>query len=540
MRTLIAFFVLALACSLAVGGEKGNANGKKWRWTPPYKDDPAVIAKLKTLGENTAAWIGPVKVEGLPEAYRKSGRMGKGPFTRGYCLKMPYAPDRKTAFYCGQDHNLPHYNDAWEYHLGSNTWHCLTPPDGGNTINAWRSWPGALKKEKDPARRKEIEARITKWMKANVKFEKGYLQTRVNDGPVFAWHTWDGLTYDPRTGKMYWAVLDDQKTQEHYLRAWCKYTGRDFEVERKKLKPGIGMWAFDPGTRKWARWLGGKPHPRMRGMGCTLQYIPDVKKIIYYNAAFNIAGGELSMWSYDAVADKWAQMNPTSAKGAKGLWNMLTKTKEIPYSELQAAYSAKHKTMVTVHGKNVYRYDIRKNQWSRGNQGKEHPSIAAHDNHTVFDYDSANDLFLLLQPRKKPVTFWAYSLTKDEWTELKPEGAGPPAGLLKGYYDPGHNVFLATDRGKVWVYRYRKAAAKSPVAKPKPAAPKKAAAAAPAPARKAPARTPKQVCTGWFSAARNYRRVGMLADARRCLKNIISTYPKSEWARQARSELGKL
>jgi DNA-binding beta-propeller fold protein YncE len=53
-------------------------------------------------------------------------------------------------------------------------------------------------------------------------------------------------------------------------------------------------------------------------------------------------------------------------------------------------------------------------------------------------------------------------------------------------------------------------------------------------------RTPRQVCTGWFSSARNYRKVGMLADARRCLSNIVKTYPDTEWAVRARRELSSL
>jgi sugar lactone lactonase YvrE len=53
-------------------------------------------------------------------------------------------------------------------------------------------------------------------------------------------------------------------------------------------------------------------------------------------------------------------------------------------------------------------------------------------------------------------------------------------------------------------------------------------------------RAPKQVCTGWFSAANNYKKVGMIADARRCLNNIIKAYPDTEWAARARRELKSL
>jgi hypothetical protein len=59
-------------------------------------------------------------------------------------------------------------------------------------------------------------------------------------------------------------------------------------------------------------------------------------------------------------------------------------------------------------------------------------------------------------------------------------------------------------------------------------------------ARKLSKRSAKQVCTGWFSSARNYKRIGMKKDARRCLNNIIKAYPDSEWAAQAKSELSSL
>ena len=53
-------------------------------------------------------------------------------------------------------------------------------------------------------------------------------------------------------------------------------------------------------------------------------------------------------------------------------------------------------------------------------------------------------------------------------------------------------------------------------------------------------RSPEQVCTGWFSAARNYARNGMTDDARRCLNNIVSGYPGTDWAAKAAAELARL
>ncbi len=57
---------------------------------------------------------------------------------------------------------------------------------------------------------------------------------------------------------------------------------------------------------------------------------------------------------------------------------------------------------------------------------------------------------------------------------------------------------------------------------------------------KTAARSPEQVCTGWFSAASNYRKVGMKEDARRCLSNIVRAYPDTEWAARARAEMSRL
>ena len=141
-----------------------------------------------------------------------------------------------------------------------------------------------------------------------------------------------------------------------------------------------------------------------------------------------------------------------------------------------------------------------------------------------------------------PGHIWSYSVKEKKWTKNKIKGPPGPKSRLIGYWDPVRNVMVVDSRGKVWVCRYRKATAKPPAAKPVPAAPKTSASAPPPPAPKTPARkrTPGQICTGWFSAARNYKSAGMLADARRCLRNITRDYPKSEWARKARQELAKL
>jgi hypothetical protein len=40
--------------------------------------------------------------------------------------------------------------------------------------------------------------------------------------------------------------------------------------------------------------------------------------------------------------------------------------------------------------------------------------------------------------------------------------------------------------------------------------------------------------------ARNYRSAGLVAEARRCLGNIVRDYPGTEWAARAREEMRRL
>jgi hypothetical protein len=561
LRSTLVATILAIMASASLAAENGKADNKNRRWTPPYKDDPKIVAQLKALGDNESVRLAKPKVTGLTGGWKKSSRFAQGPFTRDYCTKMPYASDRKTALYCGQGHNDPHYNDAWEYHLGSNTWHCLSMPDGGSTETYWRNyWTKVYGRngkgiEKNEAKRKAMKGKIKAWAQRNLVIKDGYLQTSKNGFPVFQWHTWDGLTYDPITGRMHWAFLGGE-AQKGNLKKYCKAVGKNFNEEVKKTKPYLGLCSFDPGTRKWSVTFRKDPMPRMRGMGGFLHYLPDQMKVIWYVSASNVTPGDYDMWSWDLLTDKWTKLKPN---GGKSIRELVLKAKVAPPEELQVAYSPKHKKLVAVMGKFVYTYDVVKNEWKRVAENKE---VHAYDSHTVFDYDSANDVFILVQPQHSHATyspvkyhnhnkgFFAFSLNTMKWETLTPKGAGtfrkPKYEALKGYYDPEHNVFVISAQG-VWAYRYKRPAkkkAEAPASKPKrtlvETAPFRTPLSAARPERSRRVRTPKQVCTGWFSSARNYRKVGMLADARRCLNNIVKTYPDTEWAVRARQELSSL
>jgi hypothetical protein len=423
---------------------------------PPYQNDPQIVKLLENLGDNTSIWLPPPKIAGLPAEYQDDAYLNRGPFTRGYGAKMPYAPDRRTAMYCGCDHNLPHYNDCWEFHLGSNTWHCLTPPDGGCGRWVWfdAKFPLLRHEEQDPRKLADLTARCRRFVEAHVTYENGYFQTRNNGGPVMAWHTWDGPTYEPRVKKLYWAVLDGDWTHSEYMELFCKVTGKDFATEKKKLKPGLGMWQFDPATCRWSKWLGAQPHPRMAGMGGTLTYIPALGRIVWYTVSTNVSPHEYAMWSYDAVSDRWADLKPNGGQDLGAA--LCTRQNRAPLCEQATAYSEKHDKLVAVRGAKAFLYDPLKNEWLAGGAEDQDYGVCGYDSVSTFAYDSTNDVFLLAN--QNTGRMWAYSIAANKWEQIEPKGAGAVKGRIKGYYDPEHNVLVLCDRGPVLVYRYRKAA----------------------------------------------------------------------------------
>jgi len=455
MKTALLTVFVAFSCSLALSAES-KAPAKK-----PYKDDPAILALLKGLGEGSSLFLPAMKTvgEGMNMVHSFAKR---GPKVRDYGNKLAYAPDRQTAMYCGANHGAPsRLNDASEYHLGSNTWHLISPPAGGDHGRVGRA-RGAIKKGKNVEKQK---AWLKKWYTDNVKVKDGYLQTFANGGPVEPWHTWDGIAYDQQAKCMVWAVLDTDVTeakrrvQVGKTRNYAKYTGQDADKLIAQLKPSSSMYMYDPEKKRWKRQMGKGPFPFMRGMGGSLIYISDLKKTIWYCAAQNVTPTDFAMWGYDASTNTWQDMKPNGGKGVRGLVFGKDKAAPAPKGEIQMAYSSKHKTLLAVSQGGTWAYDVVKNQWKKMCEDKENK---AHDATTVFVYDSNADVFLLLNAPDR----WgskrilrAYSLETNKWTTITPKGKmviRPKYCGNAGYYDTKHNVFVVyNSTNKIWVYRHK-------------------------------------------------------------------------------------
>lgn len=405
--------------------------------TVPYRDDSEVVRVIEALPPGASAILPNFTVEGesLDESLRKVYR--NGPQRRDYCNKMVYAPDRGTALYAGANHGVPHvFNDAWEFHLRSNSWHLLFPPDGGDHRRL-TSAIGSIRKGRNVSKNKAF---LRRWFTDNVRLKDGTLQTK-NGGPIRPWHTWDGLTYDRRTGRMLWAVLD---SDSRYLDLYAQYTGQDAEALRRQLRRGTSLWMFDPDVGHWVRQTGGTVLPKLSGNGDFLQYIPDLGMSVRFVARWNDDEG---MWAYDRVANQWTRLH-TNNRDHFYHWAQA----QHPKPEQQVAYSPKHKKLVAVRGTSTHIFDLRTNAWTKV---QEDPDIFAHDKRTVFAYDTINDVFLLAYPDPQNGYLKAYSIETNQWTNLTPKGAGLPRGKAAGYFDERDGVFvLYLSSGATWIYRY--------------------------------------------------------------------------------------
>ena len=423
---------------------------------PPYEADPEIVESLRTLGRGDSLLLPEVRVQapGLT-LYNMDKR---GPGQRDYCNKMAYAPERETALYAGGNHQSPHrMNDVWEFHLGSNTWHLLYAPDGGNAGRHKAAYFLTSRTlVKDPAARLEEKQRAQiaaykTWWEENVIFENGHLTTS-RGGPIMPAHTWDAFCYDAASRRLVWGMGASPASQPS---THAHFTSTPTATWEKKSDPHLTpMWTFDPVETRWHRYRTEKPRAALRGMGATMAYLPDSKKVLWYVAAQNVSPHAAEMWTFDSKTDTWSELKPN---GGKSVAQLAFKEHLAPISEVQSAYSPKHRTLVAVLKNDTFAYGVAANSWS-----KLATNESVYDAHSVFAYDPGADLFVLAFPpggRGKQLQLATFSLETRRWTHVDPGGDGPVPptkyGSYTGYFDPTHKVLVIQGRyaNRVWAYR---------------------------------------------------------------------------------------
>lgn len=422
----------------------------------PYQDDAPLAAQIASLRSGDSLLLPAVKVEGNLTIYEMDKR---GPANRDYCNKMAYAPERQTALYAGGNHASPHrMNDVWEYHLGSNSWHLLYAPDGGNAgkhKGAYFLTSRTLVKKPDTPlddkQKASIEA-YREWWTENVALRDGHLATKKG-GPIMPAHTWDAFCYDAAAGRLLWGMGANPAAQ---VSTHAYFTGRSVAEIEKEIDPNnTPMWMFDPVRKRWLHYRIAGKRAALRGMGATMVYLSDRKESLWYVAAQNVSPHAFEMWMFDAVGDKWTELRPNDGKSISEL---ALKEKAAPMSEQQCAYSPKHEAVVAVHHHDTFVYEVAGNRWSMVVTDER---IYGHDARSVFAYDPRSDQFLLAFPpdgRGKEMRLAAFSLETKRWKMIEPRGDRIPAtkyGSYMGYFDSHHGVFVVQGRtsNRMWIFR---------------------------------------------------------------------------------------
>ena len=373
MGALLALALLALVgCTERPGaGGGGEAPGTS-PWEPAMPDDPAVVALLKGLqpgqGLRLPAFAVQAPYGGL-DAYPTFESLGPG--IRDYSMKWVYASDRGSALYAGANHGQPHkFDDVWEYFLGANTWVLLHPPDA--------------------------DAR-----------------------PL---HTWWGLTYDPRQGRLYWmapqsAVSDWPLISEH---------------------PDPPLVYFEPASPQ-AGWRYLPTTPAIKpGFGSALEYVPDAGSLVLWSRAWDGAG----LQRLDPTTKTWTEL--ISHEEA---YFQLRDTS--PRPEALVGYNPGLRALVAFVDRDVFLYRFDVHSWRKVAQNALPEDVQ--DNVASLAYDPKRDLHFLVVAGRL-LTFDPDSRTVEDVTPANFPDAGR---LLMLYVDPRFDVVVVYEKGSGQIYVYR-------------------------------------------------------------------------------------
>lgn len=454
MKTALFLTAIAvtLLCSLLASGAEPMT---------PYDNDPQILQILSQLENNTATLL----------PFEKNTEKHRGRRSNDYSMRMAYAPERETALYAGGNHNNGRYNDCWEYHLGSNSWHELFAAEGGDHYSLKANMMFEMRKVRRELnegeqitladirgrleeRQRKLLAHNIQWWKEHAVLRHGMFTTH-SGAPIMPSHTWDGLAYDPINQRLLWSAGAGTNGEPDLFHHFV--TGMSLKKIQQQLDPEwTSMWAFDPTRQEWQRYREPEegPCPDFRGMGQSLVYLPDREQFMWYIAASNVAPQSYQMWSYDPRENRWAELLPNEGQSIASL----VKQGHAPGGEQVIRYSPRQGKLYAFRRNGVFTYDVESNQWKHVLNDDR---FNAHDAHTAISYDSVNDVFLYArkQVEGSEVDFAAFDPAVGTWQVLTPQGEPLPKPQwqqYKGFFHPRHNVYvIALGNEPVWVYRYQ-------------------------------------------------------------------------------------
>jgi hypothetical protein len=389
------------------------------------------IDKIKALADNT--WLN----LGSPAADPKWGK-GRG---RSWSAHMPYASDLKAAFLFGEGvhcwwnrQNNRYMDDLFVYDVHGHRWIC--------------AYPG------------------TDVMNVQLKLDENGFEVDKDGRPVPVSqlvHGYEMVSYDPDLRRFMFmpGCSGDWQAGAPFGKkrmAWG--------VRGQGMPKNNSPWLYDVRSGRWDLRKVSGPAPGS-GLANVSVYVPGAKKLFYWQA-----GQPSDAWFYDPQANTWSRVKvkgPPPPFGIDASACLDLKRERIyigggyyPVSKGPHAF---------------WCYDLKTNSWldlqPRGKPCKGCNRYGP--NHAVMNYDSANDVVVLIfhrwqlvptdgdvQPGPGGRGVYIYDPTANSWTESPLAMPKEIGRCPSGFYDPDLNAhFLhvagdSEDNGVMWVYRYKR------------------------------------------------------------------------------------
>jgi hypothetical protein len=426
----IRVLLLSVGCTLSVAGRRAEAQREGPLVALPTAPGPHV-AKIKMLGDN--AWL----QLGAPAADPKWGK-ARG---RSWAAVMPYAPDLKAAFLCGEGvHGWfnkvtnRYMDDLWAYDANAHRWICLYP--GADVKNI------ALKINADG-----FEVDDTGQPIPLAQLAHGYAQVSY-DTDRHRFQFMPATTGD-------WAPLMGERRK-----AWNGHYEWPFTPS------SCSPWMYDANTGKFELHKVKGPAPSF-GKADVLVYVPGIKKSFYYH------GGAKDAWLYDAQKNSWTHVMPKGPPPPFGL-------------DASACFDPKRNRVyigggyypVAPGASAFWCYDVDTNAWL-DLQPKGKPCLGCNrygPNQALMHYDSANDVVVLfyqrlpgappdgpVNPGAKALGIYIYDPAANAWSETPLPLAKEIGQCPNGFYSPDMNAHFihcagdSADNGITSAYRYKAA-----------------------------------------------------------------------------------
>jgi len=382
--------------------------------TPPLSGLPSApgphVAQIQALADNT--WLQ------LPlPAADANGRRCTG---RSWGARAAYSPALRAAFYYGEGMHgwwdsttRRYFDDLWAYDTMANRWITLYPGAHVDTLTLTLDANG-------------FEVDSTGQPIPVAQNVHGYEMLAFDtDRNKFAWMPCPG-GYDN--------VLDARR------QSWG--SGRGYRPSR------CSPWMYDVATGKFElrKTPAGSPGS---GFGDTLIYVPSLRKFWFKQ------GGQPDpdVWYYDPAANTWTGVRATGPKPPFGIDSTacLDATRNRIYIG-GGSYPV-------ASGPNAFWiYDLATNAWidpqPQGSPGNSYATAYA-----FMNYDSVNDVVVLVKHSSAPKGVFIYTPQSNSWTQVS--STIPNLYNVNAFYDPALNVVYAHNandnrEGEMWVYRYRR------------------------------------------------------------------------------------